>query len=164
MATPPPPPPAVAAYLDALPDDRRAVVRALRDTIAGALPPGYEEGIQYGMIGYYVPHDVYAHGYHCDPKQPVPFASVASQKNHVGLYLFCVYLDSEQQSRFAERWQAGGRKLDMGKGCVRIKKTQFEQIPHDVVAETIAAMPVADFLARYEAGLPDKVKKKRGLL
>ena len=159
----PPPPPAVADYLAALPDDRRDVVRALRDAIAGALPDGYEEGLQYGMIGYYVPHSRYPHGYHCDPKQPVPFASVASQKNHVGLYLFCVYMDSDLQRRFAEAWTAGGRKLDMGKGCVRVKKTQFGDLPLDVIARTVADMPVADFLARYEAGLPASAKKKRGL-
>ena len=157
------PSPEVQAYLDALPDDptdnRRARVRAIRDAIVGALPEGYEEGMQYGMISYFVPHSRYAHGYHCKPTEPVPFASIGSQKKHIGLYLFCVYVDEALQQRFVEAWTAGGRKLDMGKGCVRIKKTQ--ELPLDVIADTIRSVPVETFLARYEAGLPASVKKKR---
>ncbi len=159
------PSPEVQAYLDALPDDpkdnRRARVRAIRDAVAGALPAGYEEGMQYGMIGYFVPHSRYPHGYHCKPSEPLPFVHIGSQKRHIGLYLFCLYVDEAVQQRFVEGWTAGGRTLDMGKGCVRIKKTQ--DIPFDVIAETIRCTPVDTFIANYEAGLPASVKKKRGL-
>ncbi len=161
--TAPPPSVAVAAYLDALPEDRRPVVRALRDAIAAALPDGYAEGIQYGMLGYFVPHERYAYGYHCDPRQPVPFASIGSQKGHVGLYLFCIYVDDEIQKRFVQAWSESGRKLDMGKGCVRIKPKHFDDLPLEVVADTIASVPVERFLAHYESGLPAAVRRKRGL-
>jgi hypothetical protein len=158
-AAPAPTDAGVIAYLSALPDDRRAIVRALRDTIVRNLPDGYEEGIQYGMIGYFVPHARCPEGYHCDPKQPVPFVSVASQKSHVGLYLFCVYLDEARRERFAERWVADGHKLDMGKGCVRIKR--LDDVPLDLVGETVASVPVDAFLANYEANLSEKVREKR---
>lgn len=151
--------PAVAAYLDALPEPRRSDVRALRDVMADALPEGYVEGIQYGMIGYFVPHARYPLGYHCDPKQPVPFASLAAQKGHIGLYLFCVYLDEARKDAFAAAWTRDGRKLDMGKGCVRVKRAA--DVPLDVLAATLAAIPVEAFLERYEAGLPASVKAKR---
>jgi len=151
--------PAVAAYLDALPEPRRSDVRALRDVMADALPEGYVEGIQYGMIGYFVPHARYPLGHHCDPKQPVPFASLAAQKSHIGLYLFCVYLDEARKDAFAAAWTRDGRKLDMGKGCVRVKRAA--DVPLDVLAATIGGFPVEAFLARYEAGLPASVKAKR---
>ena len=151
--------PAVAAYLEALPEPRRSDVRALRDTMADAMPDGYVEGIQYGMICYFVPHSRYPLGYHCDPKQPLPFASLAAQKNHIGLYLFCVYVDEAAKQAFADAWTRDGRKLDMGKGCVRVKRAA--DVPLDVLAATLAAFPVAAFLERYEAGLPASVKAKR---
>ncbi len=141
----------VEAYLSALPDDRRALVTALRDTIRGALPPGYEEGIQYGMIGYYVPHSVYPAGYHCDPKQPVPFAGLASQKGHVALHMLGLYMNPARAERFSQAWQATGKKLDMGKGCVRIP--YLDAVPLAVLAELVASIPVAAFLADYQAAL-----------
>lgn len=86
----------VEAYLAALPEARRAALSAVRAAIRRALPKGYAEGIQYGMIGWFVPHSIYPAGYHCDPKQPLPFASLASQKSHLAIYLFCTYLDDAQ--------------------------------------------------------------------
>lgn len=86
----------VDQYLASLPEDRRAAISAVRDVILENLGEGYEEGIQYGMIGYYVPHAVYPAGYHADPKQPLPFASLASQKSHMAVYLMCVYGQPEQ--------------------------------------------------------------------
>lgn len=141
----------VQAYLSALPDDRRALVEAIRATILAALPAGYEEGIQYGMIGYYVPHSVFAPGYHCDPKQPLPFAGLASQKGYVSLHLPCLYMSAERSERFAQAWQATGKKLDMGKGCVRIKA--LDAVPLAVIGQMVASIPVAEFLADYQRGL-----------
>jgi uncharacterized protein YdhG (YjbR/CyaY superfamily) len=149
----------IDAYLAGLADDRRAAVLAILDAIRQKLPPGYAEGMQYGMPSFFVPHSVYPHGYHCDPKQPVPFASVASQKQHVSVYLFCIYVDDAIQQRFVDGMQSRGLKLDMGKGCVRFRK--LDAIPLDLIGEVIAASPVESFLAAYEAGLPAAVKKKR---
>lgn len=149
------------AYIDALPEHRRKAVRKLRAAINKGLPKGYKEGIQYGMVGWFVPHSIYPEGYHCDAKQPVPFASVASQKSHVGLYLFCLYTDAKASARFAKAWKAGGRRLDMGKSCIRIKDKDLEDMPLDLITETIASIPVDAFLAEYEKLIPASVKKKR---
>ena len=81
----------VAEYLAELPEDRRKAIETVRQVVLKNLDSHYEEGMQYGMIGYYVPHRVYPAGYHCDPKQPLPFASLGSQKNHMALYLMCIY-------------------------------------------------------------------------
>lgn len=139
----------VKKYLAELPAERRAAIEAVRAVINKNLPAGYEEGMQYGMIGYYVPHSVYPPGYHCDPKQPLPFASIASQKNHMALYLMCIYGDEAQKQWFVEAWKKTGRKLDMGKSCVRFKK--LDDIPLDVVGKAIKRVPVKKFIAFYEA-------------
>src|SRR5580692_11801463 len=114
----------VEQYLSELPEDRRKAIEAVRQVILRNLDKDYEEGIQYGMIGYYVPHRVYAAGYHCDPKQPLPFAGLASQKNYMSLYLMCVYGSTEQSQRFQQAWAKTGKKLDMGKACIRFKKLE----------------------------------------
>lgn len=147
-------PSTVEEYLAALPEDRREALGAIRKVILKSLPKGYEEGIQYGMIGYFVPHSLYPAGYHCDPKQPLPFAHLASQKNHMALYLFCLYMDEGAMERFTTAWQQTGKKLDMGKSCVRFKK--LEQVPLDVVADAIRAIPVKEFVAHYDASRPKK--------
>ena len=87
----------VKEYLASLPQDRRVAIKSVREVICKNLDKGYEEGMQYGMIGYYVPHKVYPPGYHCDPKQPLPFASLASQKNHMAVYLMCSYGSPEDR-------------------------------------------------------------------
>src|SRR5258708_4649818 len=112
----------VDQYLAELPEDRRAAISAVRDAILKNLPKGYEEGMQYGMIGYYVPHSVFPAGYHCDPKQPLPFAHLASQKNYMAVYLMGVYGDSPHSKWFVDAYKRTGKKLDMGKACVRFKK------------------------------------------
>lgn len=152
-------PASVDAYLAALPEDRRAALEAVRAVILKNLPAGYEEGIQYGMIGYYVPHSIYPPGYHCNPKEPLPFASLASQKNHMALHLLCVYMDEELKAWFAQAWTDAGCKLDMGKGCVRFK--DLAGVPLKVVGDVVKKMPVKKFIARYEANLPENVKRKR---
>ena len=145
-------PASVDAYLAALPEDRRAALSAVRAAIVKALPKGYAEGIQYGMIGYHVPHSIYPAGYHCDPKQPLPFASLASQKSHMALYLFCTYLDEAQATWFRDAWTAAGKRLDMGKSCVRFKR--LEDVPLEVVSEAIRRVPVKAFIERYEQSVP----------
>ena len=108
------------------------------------LDQDYEEGIQYGMIGYYVPHRVFPAGYHCDPRQPLPFAALGSQKNYMSLYLMCVYGDSEIAQWFREAWAKTGKKLDMGKSCVRFKK--LDDLALDVIAEAIKRVPARKYI------------------
>ena len=124
-------PKTVKEYHDTLPPDRKTADNALRRTIKANMDKGIKEGIQYGMVGYFLPHSLYPEGYHCDSKQPLPFASVASQKSHIGLYLFCIYTQPEESARFQEEWKAAGTRLDMGKGCVRMKS--LEDVPLEVV-------------------------------
>lgn len=141
----------VQEYLAELPEERRTALEAVRRVIRNNLPEGYEEGMQYGMIGYYVPHSVYPSGYHCDPSQPVPFASLASQKNHMALYLMCIYGSPDEERWFREAWSATGKRLDMGKSCVRFKR--IEDVPLDVVGQAVRRAPVEQFLARYESSV-----------
>lgn len=139
----------VEQYVAQLPEERRQAVSALRRVILKNLPRGYEEGMAYGMIGYHVPHSVYPPGYHCNPEQPLPFAALASQKNHIALYLFCMYSDTAFESWFREAWTRTGKKLDMGKSCVRFKK--LDDVPLELVGEAVKKIPVNEFIAFYEA-------------
>jgi hypothetical protein len=138
----------VEAYLAELPEDRRAVVEAVRAVVLEHLPEGYEEGMQYGMIGYYVPHRLYPAGYHCDPRQPLGVAALAAMKHHYGLYMMGIYTDPALAQWFREAWLATGNKLDMGKACVRFRK--LEQVPLEVVGEAFARLPAQAFIERYE--------------
>lgn len=138
----------VAAYLASLPADRRDAVSAVRKVILDNLDKDFAEGMQYGMIGYYVPHSVFPAGYHCDPKQPLPFAALGSQKNHMSLHLMCVYGSEEQRTWFEAAWKKTGKKLDMGKACVRFKKA--EDLALDVIGETIRRVPAKKYIAVYE--------------
>ncbi|MEM9415692.1 MAG: DUF1801 domain-containing protein [Planctomycetota bacterium] len=137
-----------AQYLKELPEDRRKAISKLRSVIKKNLPKGIEEGIQYGMIGYFVPHKLYPNGYHCDPKQPLPFASIASQKNHMALYTMTVYSDPKINKWFTKAWKDAGHKLDMGKSCIRFKK--IEDVPLDVVAELFTKVDVKQYIQMYE--------------
>lgn len=152
-------PATIDAYLDTLDADRRALVEAVRRAVNENLDPAFREGMQYGMPAWFLPHDAYPHGYHCDPKQPLPFASVASQKKHVGIYLFCVYADLEAKQQFMDEWKASGCRLDMGAACVRVRK--LEEVPLDVLGAAIGRMTAERFVAAYEAALPAAEKKKR---
>ena len=146
-----PSPTTVQAYLDSLPEDRRHALQELRRVISKNIHKDFEEGIQYGMLGWYLPHSKYPWGYHCDPKQPLPFASLASQKKHIGIYLFCIYLDEESKEAFAEEWRASGKRLDMGKGCVRVRS--LEEVPLDVLGRAIKRITAKRFVEAYESGL-----------
>ena len=101
-------PTTVKAYLDALPPDRRKALQAVRRAVNAGLGKGFKEGVQYGMIGWFVPHSVYPDGYHCDPRQPLPFASLASQKNHMAIYLMCIYGDEKERRWFEAAWKKTG--------------------------------------------------------
>jgi Domain of unknown function (DU1801) len=147
----------VKEYLDALPEDRRKAIDAVRKVIKANLDPKYKEGIQYGMIGYFVPHSVFPDGYHCDPKQPLPFASIASQKNHMAVYMFCLYNDPKEVSRFGQEWKKAGKKLDMGKSCLRFKK--LEDVALDVIGAAIKRMPAKKFIDLYVGNRPSSAKK-----
>ena len=157
----------VEEYLAGLPADRRATLQAVRQVILDHLPTGYEECMTYGMIGYVVPHSLYPAGYKCDPKLPLPFVNLASQKNHMALYLMSVYGDPETEQWFRKAWLAAGQKLDMGKCCVRFKR--LEDVPLKVVGQIIARVPVKEYIVRIEkvfdapkkSGSASKLKKSR---
>ncbi len=148
----------VSEYLAELPDDRRAAIAAVREVILKNLDGDYQEGMQYGMIGYSVPHRVFPDGYHSDPRQPLPFANLASQKNHMALYLMGLYCgcaegegDNEHVRWFKEAWKKTGKKLDMGKSCIRFKK--LTDLPLDVIGEAIRRMPAKLYITQYQAAL-----------
>ena len=152
----------VKAYLDELPEDRRKAISAIRKVIKANLGKGFEEGMQYGMIGYYVPHSVFPAGYHCNPKEPLPFASLASQKNHMAFYSGFLYQNPKELERFQKAWKAKGHKLDMGKSCVRFKK--LEDVPLDVIGDAVKRQDCKEYVASYERilganGKPKSTKK-----
>jgi hypothetical protein len=148
----------VRQYLSSLPADRRKAIEAIRKVIRSNIDKPFEEGVQYGMLGYYLPHSAYPAGYHCDPKQPLPFASIASQKNYISLYLFCIYTSPDEEARFREEWRASGKRLDMGKSCVRVKK--LEDVPLEVVGRAFKRITAKKFVASYEAATGGSRKKK----
>jgi hypothetical protein len=149
----------VDAYLAELPEERRGAISAVRKVILANLDRDYKEGMQYGMIGYYVPHRVYPAGYHANPKQPLPFAGLASQKNYMSLYLMCVYDAGEHGKWFQEAFARSGKKLDMGKSCVRFKR--LVDLPLDVIGEAIRRVPARQFIKIYEAAIKDSISSPR---
>lgn len=147
----------VAEYLDSLPADRRAAIEAVRNAILKNLDKQYREGM-HGMIDYCVPHSVYPAGYHCDPRQPLPFAALASQKNHMAVYLMSIYMNPEHEKWFRDAWKKTGKKLDMGKCCIRFKK--LEDVALDVIGQAIKRVPAKQYIAWYEGNLKGKGKGK----
>jgi hypothetical protein len=133
-------------YLAELPEDRREVVRAVRDAIRSNLPRGYAEGMSRGMIAWYVPLERFRDTYN---GEPLGLAALASQKGHVSLYLNNVYGDPATEDWFRQRWTAAGKKLDMGKSCVRFRR--LDEVPLDVVGDVIARTDVDGFVERYRA-------------
>ena len=129
----------------AAPPERREAMTAVLEVIRANLPPGYEEGMQYGMVGWYVPLERFPDTYN---KQPLALAGLANQKNYMSLYLNSVYGNQETERWFQERFAASGKKLNMGKSCVRFRK--LEDLPLDVIAETIARIPVDKYIEYYE--------------
>jgi len=139
-------------YLAELAPDRQKAMNDLRDVITKNLPEGFEEQTGYGMMGWVVPHSLYPAGYHCDPKQPLPFLGFASQKHFIALYHMGIYLDPELLEWFQSQWpKHTSRKLDMGKSCIRFKKV--DDIPVALVGELASKMTVTEWIELYEAKL-----------
>lgn len=142
----------VKDYLQAITEERKEPIRKLRETILKNLPKGFEEELSYGMIGYVVPHSLYPSGYHCDPKQPLPFMGFASQKNFISFYHMGIYADAELLQWFQEEYaKVSTTKLDMGKSCVRFKKP--EHIPFELIGRLVKKMSVKNWIAVYEKEL-----------
>ena len=135
----------VAGYLAELPEDRRAEIERVRDLVNGALPPGYVEGIGYGMIGWVVPLTRYPDTYN---GQPLVYAGLAAQKNYNSLYLNCVYASQNRTDRLKREWASAGKKLDMGKSCIRFKKA--DDLALDVIRDEIASTTPDEFIQIYE--------------
>ncbi len=152
-------PTTVTQYLATLEPDRKKALQAVRKVIKANLDPKVKEGIQYGMIGYFIPHSVYPDGYHCSPEQPLPFMSVASQKNHMAVYLFCIYGDDAEAARFEKQWAKSGKKLDMGKSCVRFKK--LEDLCLTSIGAAVKRMTAARFIKHYEANVVSATARKK---
>ncbi len=140
----------VANYLENLPDDKAAAFLKLRETILSAIPEGFEEALTYGMVSYVVPHRIFPAGYHCDPKLPLGFASIACQKNFIALYHMGIYADKNLLDWFVGEYPKHcDSKLDMGKSCIRFKK--LEKIPHALIAELMQKMSAQEWIDTYQS-------------
>jgi uncharacterized protein YdhG (YjbR/CyaY superfamily) len=136
-------------YLNELPAERKMVMEKIRNKILENLPEGFQEVMGYGMLGYVVPHSIYPDGYHCNPKMPLPYINVASQKNFVVLHSMGLYGNKKLLEWFvAEYAKHCKTKLDMGKGCVRFKK--MDDIPYELIGELAGRVSVADWIIAYE--------------
>jgi uncharacterized protein YdhG (YjbR/CyaY superfamily) len=136
-------------YISKLPDDRKETVTKLRDVIRKNLPEGFQEEINYGMIGFVVPHSVYPPGYHCDPKLPLPFINIASQKNFIAVYHMAVYSDKTLNEWFTAEYPKHTKaRLDMGKSCIRFKKPA--EIPFELIGELASKITPQKWIEMYE--------------
>ena len=137
-------------YLSNVPEERLLALEKLRKVILDNLPKGFEEGMSYGMIGYYVPHSIYPNGYHCDTKLPLPFMSFASQKNSINFYHMGIYADKKLFDWFVSEYpKYSKKKLDMGKSCMRFKKA--EDIPFQLIGELVQKISVQNWIETYES-------------
>lgn len=139
-------------YMEQLPEDRKEVMSKLRKTILDNLPKGFREEMSYGMLGYVVPHSKYPDGYHCDPKLPLPFINLASQKNHIGFYHMGIYSDPDLMRWFTKEYPKHVKtKLDIGKSCIRFKNPSV--IPFQLMGELVSKMTAEDWIERYESAI-----------
>ena len=145
----------VAGYLAALEPDRREAIETVRSEILANLPEGYEEAMNWGMITYQVPLDRYPDTYN---GQPLMYAGLASQKNHMAVYLIAVYADEETREEFVAAYKATGKRMDMGKSCVRFKK--LDDLPLELIGKTIAEVSVDVFVTETEAARQEHRKRK----
>lgn len=147
----------VEAYLAELPEERKIPMEQLRNVILKNIPAGFKEEMGYGMMGYVVPHTLYPTGYHCDPKSPLPFAGMASQKNNISFYHMGIYADSELLEWFVQEYPKHCKsKLDMGKSCIRFKK--MDQIPFELIGELMQKITVEKWIEMYESAFRKKSK------
>ena len=146
-------------YIDQLPEDRKDPISKLRKIINQNIDKGFSEEINYGMIDWVVPHSLYPDGYHCNPKLPLPFLSIASQKKIVAVYHMGIYASPKLLDWFVSEYlKHCSNKLDMGKSCIRFKK--IENIPYDLIGELVAKMSVKDWIKLYESNVKDSRKRK----
>jgi hypothetical protein len=139
----------VKDYLKVLPADRAPYFIKLRDTILNNIPKGFEEVMSYGMVSYVVPHSIFPAGYHCDPKLPLQFTAIASQKNFIAIYHMCIYGSPKLHDWFVAEYPKHCKtKLDMGKSCIRFKK--MEDIPYKLIAELMTKITVKDWINLYQ--------------
>ncbi len=136
-------------YIDTLPADRKEIIENIRKIILENLPNGFEEVISYGMLGYVVPHKLYPAGYHCDPKLPLPFIGLAYQKNYISFYHMGLYANATLMEWFISEYKQFGKKIDIGKSCVRFKKP--EDIPFKLIGLLCSKVTVNQWINQYEA-------------
>ena len=142
----------VEEYLSQLPPDRVAPMRQLREVILQNIPDGFKEGMGYGNMGYSVPHSIYPAGYHCNPKDPLPFAGIASQKHFLAFYHMGIYANPALLEWFVSEYpKHSTQKLDMGKSCVRFKK--FDQIPYKLIGELMQKISVENWIDLYQQNI-----------
>lgn len=148
----------VKGYLEELPGERVESFNKLRTIILKNIPKGFEECMSYGMIGYVVPHKLYPKGYHCDPKLPLPFVALGSQKNFIALHHMGIYGNPTLLEWFVNEYPKHSKaKLDMGKGCIRFKK--MDDIPYKLIGELMKKVSVKDYIAKHEEALNSRSKK-----
>jgi uncharacterized protein YdhG (YjbR/CyaY superfamily) len=136
-------------YLNSLPGDRKIAIEKLREIIKHNLPEGFQEEMSYGMLGYVVPHSIYPKGYYCNPKLPLPFMNIASQKNFIAIYHMGIYLDSRIMNWFIVEYSKQVKtKIDMGKSCIRFKK--MDEIPYELIGELATKMSVSEWISIFE--------------
>ena len=139
-------------YMASLPDDRKSAMQKLRDSVVKNLPKGFSENMSYGMLCYCVPHSKYPAGYHCDPKQPLPFVSIASQKNFIAVYHMGIYAMPDVLKWFTEEFpKHSKKKLDMGKSCLRFKNP--DEIPYTLIGELMKKITPDKWIEVYEKNL-----------
>lgn len=142
-------------YIDQLPEDRKEAFQKIRQQILNNLPKEMEEAISYGMLGYVVPHSVYPNGYHCNPKLPLPFMNLASQKNFIAVYSMVLYSKKELMNWFTSEYAKHCKyKLDMGKSCIRFKK--MDDIPFNLIGELTAKISTKEWIQIYENAIIKK--------
>ena len=150
----------ILEYISQLTEDRKEPISKLRNIINQNIDRGFSEEINYGMIGWVVPHSLYPEGYHCDPKLPLPFMSIASQKHFIAVYHMGVYASPKLLEWFISEYpKYCSTKLDMGKSCIRFKK--IENIPYNLIGELVTKMSANDWIMLYESNVKDARKRKK---
>lgn len=137
-------------YINQLPEDRKVAIGKLRNAIKENLPEGFIETMSYGMIGYVIPHSLYPNGYHCDPKLPLPFINIASQKNNITIHHMGIYANKELLDWFVSEYaKCSNAKLDIGKGCIRFKN--LDEIPYELIGKLCSKISASGWIKIYEA-------------
>lgn len=148
----------VDEYIANVSENYRDAIQKLREVVKNNIPEGFEEMLNYGMIGFVVPHELYPNGYHCDPKLPLPFINIAAQKNFISFYHMGIYAETSLLDWFVEEYaKASTQKLDIGKSCIRFKKA--DHIPYELIGELVKKMTVKNWIEVYESAFVSNKKK-----